>query len=78
MLANAFRSPDVQQRNKQNIVISSDSLSSPVKRSPNPSVTQTTGILPGNVTELHMKKLRELLELQLLKCDILAHEEFTE
>lgn len=78
MLVNEFRSPDVQQH-KQNIVISSDSLSSPVKCSPNPSVTQTTGTLPGKVTELHMKKLWELLELQeLLKCNILMHEEFTE
>ena len=78
-LANAFRSPDVQQRNKQNIVISSEALSSPVKCNPNPSVTQTTGISPGKVTELRMKKLRELRELQeLLECNILTQQEFTE
>ena len=60
--ANAFRSPDVHQSNKQSISISSDALSSPVKCNRSPSVTQNTGVSPGKVTELRMKKLRELIK----------------
>ena len=70
--ANAVKSPDIQQRNKQSIVISSDAMSSPVKPNSNLSVTPTTGISPAKVTELRMKKLHELRELQeLLEQNIL-------
>lgn len=77
--ANAVKSPDIQQRNKQSIVISSDAMSSPVKPNSSLSVTPTTGISPAKVTELRMKKLRELRELQeLLEQNILTQQEFME
>ena len=77
--ASAVRSPDVQQSNKQSVVISPDVMSSPVKRTPSHSLTPTTGISPGKVTELRMKKLRELKELQeLLEQNILTQQEFME
>ena len=77
--ANAVKSPDIQQRNNQSIVISSDAMSSPVKPNSSLSVTPTTGISPAKVTELRMKKLRELRELQeLLEQNILTQQEFME
>ena len=77
--ANAVKSPDIQQRSKQSIVISSDAMSSPVKPNSSLSVTPTTGISPAKVTELRMKKLRELRELQeLLEQNILTQQEFME
>ena len=63
-LANAVKSPDIQQRNKQSIVISSDAMSSSVKPNSTLSVTPTTGVSPAKVTELRMKNFCELRELQ--------------
>ena len=77
--ANAVRSPSVQQHNKQSIVIPSDAMSSPIRPNPSHSVAESTGISPGKVTELRMKKLRELRELQeLLEQNILTQQEFIE
>ena len=74
-LAKAARTSDVSQSNNQSVVIAP---SSP-PRSPNSLVTTAMGISPGKITELRMKKLSELRELQaLLEQNILTQQEFIE
>ena len=73
--AQVARAPDVTQSNSQSVVIAPSSPTS----STTPITTATMGILPGKVTELRMKKLRELRELQtLLEQNILTRQEFIE
>ena len=73
--ASAARTPDISQNNSQSVVIAP---SSP-KASATPVAPAAVGISPGKVTELRMKKLRELRELQeLLEQNILTQQEFIE
>ena len=63
------------QSNNQSVVIAP---SSPIA-SATQGQTAAVGISPGKVTELRMKKLRELRELQaLLEQNILTQQEFME
>ena len=74
-LAKAARTSDVSQSNNQSVVIAPSSL----PRSANSLVTTAMGISPGKITELRMKKLSELRELQaLLEQNILTQQEFIE
>ena len=73
--ASVARTPDVSQSNNQSVIIAP---SSP-KASATPVATAAVGISPGKVTELRMKKLHELRELQaLLEQNILTEQEFVE
>ena len=58
--ASAARTPDISQNNSQSVVIAP---SSP-KAFATPVGPAAVGISPGKVTELRMKKLHELRELQ--------------
>ena len=78
-VANAVtsKSPEIQQYNSQSVVISS-------ANSPSITVTGATcpsnpSLSPGRITDLRMKKLHELRELQgLLEQNVLTQEEFAE
>lgn len=73
--ASVAHTPDISQNNSQSVVIAP---SSP-KASANPVAPAAVGISPGKVTELRMKKLRELRELQeLLEQNILTQQELIE
>ena len=73
--ASVARTPDISQNNSQSVVIAPSSL----KASATPVAPAAVGISPGKVTELRMKKLRELRELQeLLEQNILTQQEFIE
>ena len=78
--ANAVKSPEVQQCNSQSVVISSPNCPSTTTAGVGTSTCPTTpGISPGRITDLRMKKLRELRELQgLLEQNALTQEEFAE
>ena len=78
--ANAVKTPDIKQCSSQSVVIaSSDSPSTPVAASSVRDLPVTTGISPGKITDLRMKNLRELRELQgLLEQNILTQQEFVE
>ena len=71
------KSPEVQQCNSQLVIIFS-------ANPPSTAVTDATcpsnpGISPGRITNLRMKKLHELCELQgLLERNVLTQEEFAE
>ena len=74
---NAMRTPDYSNSSvkAQNSVVI-NAQSSPPKAVPN--VDMAAGISPCRATELRMKKLKELRELQLLESKILNEAEFTE
>ena len=76
----ASKSPDVQQCNSQSVVISSaNSPSTAVTGVGTTMYTSNPGISPGRITDLRMKKLHELRELQgLLEQNVLTQEEFAE
>lgn len=77
-LANAVRSPDITctQNNNQAVIVSPSS--SPT-RATSKNQAENVGISPGRVSELRMKKLHELRELQsLLEQNILTQQEFQE
>ena len=78
--AKAVKSSDVKQCSSQSVVIaSSDSPSTPVAACSASSLPMTAGISPGKITDLRMKKLHELRELQgLLEQNILTQQEFVE
>ena len=74
------KSPGVQQCNSQSVVVSSaNSPSSAVTGVDTSACPSTPGISPGRITDLRMKKLHELRELQgLLEQNVLTQEEFAE
>ena len=78
--ANAVKSPEVQQCNSQSVVISSpNSPSTPAVGGGTSTCPMAPGISPGRITDLRMKKLHELRELQgLLEQNVLTQEEFAE
>ena len=78
--AQATKSPNMSQCSSQSVVIaSSGSPSTPVASCNARDLPVSTGISPGKVTDLRMKKLRELRELQgLLEQNILTQQEFVE
>ena len=78
--AKAVKSSDVQQCSSQSVVIaSSNSPSTPVAGSSTNSLPLTAGISPGKITDLRLKKLHELRELQgLFEQNILTQQEFVE
>ena len=73
-------SPGVQQCNSQSVVVSSaNSPSTAVTGVGASTCLPTPGISPGRITDLRIKKLRELCELQgLLEQNVLIQEEFAE
>ena len=76
--AKAVKSSDVKQCSSQSVVIG-DSPSTPVAACSASSLPMTAGISPGKITDLRMKKLHELRELQgLLEQNILTQQEFVE
>ncbi len=78
--ANAVRGPDITQTGSCNaaVVVSGDTAHTPTKSTiTNPQRLSSRS--PGRVTELRIKKLQELKELQqLLEQKILTQEEFAE
>lgn len=78
--AQASKSPDVNQCTSQSVVIASSATpSTPVAACGVRDLPVTAGISPGKITDLRMKKLRELRELQgLLEQNILTQQEFVE
>ena len=78
--AQAAKSPNVSQCSSQSVVIApSGSPSTPVAAGGIRDLPVTTGISPGKITDLRMKKLQELRELQgLLEQNILTQQEFIE
>ena len=78
--AQATKIPNMSRCTSQSVVIaSSGSPSTPVASCSACDLSASTGISPGMVTDLRMKKLRELRELQgLLEQNILTQQEFVE
>ena len=70
------RTPDITQNNNQSVVVAP---ASPTASASTPVTTATVGISPGKVTELRMKKLSKLRELQsLLEQNVLTQQKFVE
>ena len=77
--AKPVKSSDVQQCSSQSVVVASNnSPSTPVAgSSKNSSLPMTAGISPGKITDIRLKKLHELSELQgSFKQNILTQQEF--
>ena len=75
-----LQSPNVSQCSSQSVVIAcSGSPSTPVAAGGIRDLLVATGISPGKITDLRMKTLQELRELQgLLEQNILTQQEFIE
>ncbi len=78
-LASAVRPPEITQSGGPNAVVISGNTTQTPTKSTCTDTHRPIGLSPGKITDLRIKKIHELRELQqLLEQNILTEEEFAE